>query len=158
MAWSEGWKFFGTISIFVCWALIFIWVPTFKLFITFCFLQNLMYTDPSRWGITFQTYVQLTMLDLHTKPVDRPIKMMERSIHSARWVINFDCYFGSLWSVSKLSKILKILFRYCFVENLHQSGLMPNPDFIALDEWFNWIVKNHDVAGNFISKKFLICL
>lgn len=84
---------------------------------------NLMYTDPSRWGITFQTYVQLTMLDLHTKPVDRPIKMMERSIHSAR---------------------------YCFVENLHQSGLMPNPDFIALDEWFNWIVKNHDVAGNFI--------
>ncbi|XP_034237186.1 deoxynucleoside kinase-like isoform X2 [Thrips palmi] len=84
---------------------------------------DLMYSDPSRWGITFQTYVQLTMLDLHTKPVERPIKMMERSIHSAR---------------------------YCFVENLHSSGLMPNPDFIALDEWFNWILKNHDVAGNLI--------
>ncbi|KAK3908679.1 Deoxynucleoside kinase [Frankliniella fusca] len=84
---------------------------------------DLMYTDPSRWGITFQTYVQLTMLDLHTQVVDKTVKMMERSIHSAR---------------------------YCFVENLHQSGLMPEPDFIALDEWFNWIVKNHDVSGNLI--------
>lgn len=84
---------------------------------------DLMYTDPSRWGITFQTFVQLTMLDLHIKPVDRPVKIMERSIHSAR---------------------------YCFVENLHESGLMPEPDFVALDEWFNWIVKNHDVAGNLI--------
>lgn len=84
---------------------------------------DLMYTDPSRWGITFQTYVQLTMLDLHTKAVESPVKMMERSIYSAR---------------------------YCFVENLHQSGLMPEPDFIALDEWFNWIVKNHDISGNLI--------
>lgn len=84
---------------------------------------DLMYSDPSRWGITFQTYVQLTMLDLHTKPVDCPIKMMERSIHSAR---------------------------YCFVENLYRSGLMPQPDFVALDEWFNWIVRNQDVSGNLI--------
>ena len=84
---------------------------------------GLMYDDPSRWGITFQTYVQLTMLDLHTRPISRPVKMMERSLHSAR---------------------------YCFVENLHNSGLMPQPDFVALDEWFNWIVKNHNVAGDLI--------
>lgn len=30
-------------------------------------LQDLMYSDPSRWSLTFQTYVQLTMLDLHTR-------------------------------------------------------------------------------------------
>lgn len=29
------------------------------------FLQALMYQDPERWGITLQTYVQLTMLDTH---------------------------------------------------------------------------------------------
>lgn len=30
-------------------------------------LQGLMYRDASRWGLTLQTYVQLTMLDLHTR-------------------------------------------------------------------------------------------
>lgn len=31
----------------------------------FLSLQALMYQDPERWGITLQTYVQLTMLDRH---------------------------------------------------------------------------------------------
>ena len=26
-----------------------------------------MYEDPSRWSLTFQTYVQLTMLETHAK-------------------------------------------------------------------------------------------
>lgn len=29
------------------------------------FLQALMYQDPERWGITLQTYIQLTMLESH---------------------------------------------------------------------------------------------
>uniref|UniRef100_A0A1D5RLI6 Thymidine kinase 2, mitochondrial n=1 Tax=Mus musculus TaxID=10090 RepID=A0A1D5RLI6_MOUSE len=29
---------------------------------------SLMYHDASRWGLTLQTYVQLTMLDQHTRP------------------------------------------------------------------------------------------
>lgn len=31
--------------------------------------QGLMYQDASRWGITLQTYIQLTMLEQHTKPM-----------------------------------------------------------------------------------------
>lgn len=50
------------------------------------------------------------------------------------------------------------LFRYCFVENLHKSGLMPQPDFVALDEWFNWIVKNHNVGGDLIGEDFVIAV
>lgn len=30
--------------------------------------QGLMYQDACRWGFTLQTYVQLTMLDQHTRP------------------------------------------------------------------------------------------
>ena len=29
--------------------------------------QALMYGDPARWSFTFQTYVQLTMLQIHRK-------------------------------------------------------------------------------------------
>jgi len=47
-------------------------------------MQDLMYKDPVKWSLCFQSYVQLTMLDLHTKPVAQPIKLMERSIFSAK--------------------------------------------------------------------------
>lgn len=72
-----------------------------------------MYENPARWGITFQTYVQLTMLKLHQAPQvtfafanvglfsssllafqAAPVKMIERSIFSAK---------------------------YCFVENLYKK-------------------------------------
>ncbi|KAM5138454.1 thymidine kinase 2, mitochondrial isoform 1-T1 [Mantella aurantiaca] len=83
----------------------------------------LMYQDPSRWGLTLQTYVQLTMLDVHTSPTDAPIKMMERSIHSAKHI---------------------------FVENLYRSGKMPEVDYVVLTEWFNWITKNIDLSVDLI--------
>ncbi|KAG8544364.1 hypothetical protein GDO81_022607 [Engystomops pustulosus] len=82
-----------------------------------------MYMDPTRWGLTLQTYVQLTMLDVHTKPTAAPVKMMERSIHSAK---------------------------YIFVENLYKSGKMPEVDYVVLTEWFNWIIKNIDLSVDLI--------
>ncbi|CAN2389481.1 deoxycytidine metabolic process [Pristimantis euphronides] len=84
---------------------------------------GLMYTDPTRWGLTLQTYVQLTMLDVHTKPSPAPVKMMERSIYSAK---------------------------YIFVENLYKSGKMPEVDYAVLTEWFNWIIKNIDLSVDLI--------
>ncbi|KAG1926699.1 thymidine kinase 2, mitochondrial [Pimephales promelas] len=78
-------------------------------------MQGLMYQDPTRWGLTLQTYVQLTMLDRHVKPMSLPIRMLERSIYSAK---------------------------YIFVENLFKSGKMPEVDFAVLSEWFEWIIKN----------------
>ncbi|XP_060110300.1 thymidine kinase 2, mitochondrial [Heteronotia binoei] len=84
---------------------------------------GLMYQDASRWGLTLQTYVQLTMLDQHTRPMTSPIRMMERSIHSAK---------------------------YIFVENLYRSGKMPEVDYAVLTEWFEWIIKNLDVSMDLI--------
>ena len=54
------------------------------LYITFRFFQDLMYQDPVRWSHLFQTYVQLTMMQNHVKPCHASVKIMERSIHSAR--------------------------------------------------------------------------
>ncbi|XP_076988748.1 thymidine kinase 2, mitochondrial isoform X2 [Tamandua tetradactyla] len=84
---------------------------------------GLMYNDACRWGLTLQTYVQLTMLDQHTRPQTSPVRLMERSIHSAR---------------------------YIFVENLYRSGKMPEVDYVVLSEWFDWIVKNIDVSVDLI--------
>uniref|UniRef100_A0ABM5EUQ5 Thymidine kinase 2, mitochondrial n=1 Tax=Pogona vitticeps TaxID=103695 RepID=A0ABM5EUQ5_9SAUR len=84
---------------------------------------GLMYQDATRWGITLQTYVQLTMLDQHTRPMISPVRMMERSIHSAK---------------------------YIFVENLYRSGKMPEVDYVVLTEWFEWIIKNMNVSVDLI--------
>ncbi|XP_054435328.1 thymidine kinase 2, mitochondrial isoform X2 [Pteronotus mesoamericanus] len=82
-----------------------------------------MYNDASRWGLTLQTYVQLTMLEQHTCPQTSRVRLMERSIHSAR---------------------------YIFVENLYRSGKMPEVDYVVLSEWFDWIVRNLDVSVDLI--------
>ncbi|MBN3299420.1 thymidine kinase 2, mitochondrial [Amia ocellicauda] len=84
---------------------------------------GLMYQDPFRWGITLQTYVQLTMLDRHISPIMSPVRMMERSIYSAKHI---------------------------FVENLFRSGKMPEVDFAVLSEWFEWIVLNIDIPLDLI--------
>ncbi|XP_014777566.1 thymidine kinase 2, mitochondrial [Octopus bimaculoides] len=80
-------------------------------------IEDLMYKDPSRWGFTFQSYVQLTMLQNHMSKCAKPVQMMERSIYSAKYV---------------------------FVENLYKSGLMPGADYEVLTEWFNWATNNLD--------------
>ncbi|KAJ8252379.1 hypothetical protein COCON_G00216910 [Conger conger] len=84
---------------------------------------GLMYQDPSRWGLTLQTYVQLTMLDRHLSTITAPVRMMERSIYSAK---------------------------YIFVENLYRSGKMPDVDFAVLSEWFEWIIRNIHIPVDLI--------
>uniref|UniRef100_A0A8C3X6T8 Thymidine kinase 2 n=1 Tax=Catagonus wagneri TaxID=51154 RepID=A0A8C3X6T8_9CETA len=84
---------------------------------------GLMYRDACRWGLTLQTYVQLTMLDQHTRMQTLPVRLMERSIHSARYV---------------------------FVENLYRSGKMPEVDYAVLSEWFDWIMGNIDLSIDLI--------
>ncbi|XP_064599305.1 thymidine kinase 2, mitochondrial-like [Liolophura sinensis] len=81
---------------------------------------KMMYEDPRRWSLAFQSYVQLTMQNIHCAQLSKKVRMkfMERSIFSAR---------------------------YCFVENLHFSNLMHGVDSAILDEWFHWILKNVDV-------------
>uniref|UniRef100_X1YYT3 Deoxynucleoside kinase domain-containing protein n=1 Tax=Capitella teleta TaxID=283909 RepID=X1YYT3_CAPTE len=83
----------------------------------------LMYEDPERWSLTFQTYVQLTMLQTHLAKQEQAVKLMERSIHSAK---------------------------YCFVENLHKGGVMPELEYIVLTRWFDHIIQNEDCSPDLI--------
>ncbi|CAG9763361.1 unnamed protein product [Ceutorhynchus assimilis] len=75
-------------------------------------LLGLMYQDIKKWSFTFQSYVQLTMLQHHTKQTSCPVKLMERSIYSAR---------------------------YCFVEKMKQDGLLPEASAAVIEKHFDWI-------------------
>lgn len=48
------------------------------------FFKGLMYENPKKWSFTFQSYVQLTMLQHHCHRSSHPIKLMERSVYSAK--------------------------------------------------------------------------
>ena len=86
-------------------------------------LLQLMYSNPARYSCMFQSYVQLTMMDIHTVSIDKPVKMMERSIYSSR---------------------------YCFVENLYRRQLMCDAEYAVLDQWFQWIITNFNVKPDLI--------
>lgn len=76
-------------------------------------LLDLFYQNPQRNSMLLQTYVQLTMVQNHTKPCSKPLRIMERSLLSAR---------------------------YCFVENLRSSGKMTDPEYLVLSEWFKYLI------------------
>uniref|UniRef100_A0A914XDP9 Deoxynucleoside kinase domain-containing protein n=1 Tax=Plectus sambesii TaxID=2011161 RepID=A0A914XDP9_9BILA len=95
---------------------------------------DLMYKDPARWSLTLQTYVQLTMMQAHATQQTRPVKVMERSIFSAK---------------------------YCFVENLRTAGLMPPVEYAVLSEWFDWLITNWHLEVDLIvylrTKPEIVC-
>ncbi|KAL3290123.1 hypothetical protein HHI36_023489 [Cryptolaemus montrouzieri] len=82
-----------------------------------------MYEDPKKWSFTFQSYVQLTMLQHHTLPTNCPVKLMERSIYSAR---------------------------YCFVEKMKRDGLLSKPSAAVIDQWFQWLLQNTPINVDLI--------
>lgn len=86
-------------------------------------LINLLYSDMNKWGFTFQTYVQLTMTKLHELKTEKSIKIMERSLFSAR---------------------------YCFVENMFNENIISHPELVVLDEWFKWIVQQKQISCDLI--------
>lgn len=80
-----------------------------------------MYNDPSRHSLTFQSYVQLTMTQLHCqKPssTNTEFKVMERSLYSAR---------------------------HCFVENLWREGKLASSEFGVLCEWFKFLTSSPEI-------------
>jgi deoxynucleoside kinase len=81
-------------------------------------LLQQMYEEPKRWSFPFQTYTQLTFVKNHTKKSDRPVKLMERSIFSAK---------------------------YCVVENLKRSGVMADSEYEVLTAWFDHLVASPEV-------------
>jgi len=81
-------------------------------------LLQQMYEQPERNSLTFQTYAQLTMLKNHTMKTNRPVKLMERSIYSAK---------------------------YCFAENLRRNGLMAESEYQVLSSWFDHLVNSPEL-------------
>ncbi|XP_016985134.1 deoxynucleoside kinase isoform X1 [Drosophila rhopaloa] len=86
-------------------------------------LLELMYKDPKKWAMPFQSYVTLTMLQAHTAPTDKKLKIMERSIFSAR---------------------------YCFVENMRRNGSLETGMFNTLEEWYKFIGESIHVQADLI--------
>ncbi|CAH8592698.1 unnamed protein product [Schistosoma intercalatum] len=74
-----------------------------------------MYHDQRRWSVPFQAQVLVTLLDRQSKPPTKPIRLLERSIHSSR---------------------------YCFTENMHNNGSISDADYEELLKIFQWILKN----------------
>ena len=48
-------------------------------------LLGKLYEDPKRWSFQFQSYVQLTRLQLLKKPTSCSVKIIERSIQNNRF-------------------------------------------------------------------------
>ncbi|KAG4074570.1 hypothetical protein HA402_009704 [Bradysia odoriphaga] len=42
------------------------------------------YSDRQRWGLPFQLYAGMTLLDHYSKPTWKTLKIVERSIHSSQ--------------------------------------------------------------------------
>ncbi|CAF1373708.1 unnamed protein product [Rotaria magnacalcarata] len=78
-------------------------------------LLAMLYNDPHRWGFAFQANAQMTLAKLHAQPSKFPVKIMERSIYSAR---------------------------YCFIENLYQNKILQNVEYTILKDWFQMLTSN----------------
>ncbi|KAG8280860.1 hypothetical protein J6590_087614 [Homalodisca vitripennis] len=86
-------------------------------------LLMMAYSEPQRWNFTFQHYIQLSRLNLQTQQTKRRIQIFERSIQNNR---------------------------ACFVEMAYESGMLADPDYVALCEWYDWIVQSLDIGLDLI--------
>jgi len=80
---------------------------------------DLAYTNPQRWGMTFESLVTLTMAEIHLggslgSSDYRPVKVMERSVHSAR---------------------------ACFIENIRPS--ITGGEMAVLESWYDLLTNNN---------------
>ena len=77
-------------------------------------LFKLFCENPKRWAYVFESYAMLTMIRYHqlTIPTNKSIKIMERSIYSTK---------------------------LCFVELLKNYRIIEDPEYIIIDEWFQYL-------------------
>ena len=75
-------------------------------------LLNEMYLDPAKNSFRFQTYVQLSIGSIQHKTSKKPIKIMERSLNSGRFI---------------------------FTEAMFKLGHIDFMEYNIIDEWFQWL-------------------
>ncbi|XP_018897256.2 deoxynucleoside kinase isoform X2 [Bemisia tabaci] len=86
-------------------------------------LLHLLYSDPDKWNFPFQHNVQLSRLKLQTKDTDKAVQIFERSLQNNR---------------------------HCFVEMAHDEGVLTDPEYTAMCEWYSWIENNMDIGLDLI--------
>ena len=77
-------------------------------------LQN-FYDDPKRWSYTFQNYAAITRVNNLTKPSNKNIKIVERSIFTDKNV---------------------------FAKSLYETGEISNIEWKMYNEWYDWLLNN----------------
>lgn len=82
-----------------------------------------MYGNPGRWACTFQALVLLTLMKRHTQSQEKPVRVMERSVYSAR---------------------------YCFTENLRQRGFLTDLEYTILTQWFEFALRQSNCKVDLI--------
>lgn len=78
-------------------------------------LLHKLYEDPKRWSFQFQSYVQLTRLQLLKQSTPCSVKIIERSIQNNR---------------------------YCFLENARDEGSLNGEELAVLTAWYDWVNTN----------------
>ncbi|KAK2160774.1 hypothetical protein LSH36_127g12000 [Paralvinella palmiformis] len=79
---------------------------------------QLLYEDPKRWSMSFNQYAMLTRLEMHKQKTVVPVKMLERSLYSTRYV---------------------------FVENSFNSGALTSLEYTVLSDWFSYIINSQNI-------------
>ncbi|KAL0281584.1 UNVERIFIED_CONTAM: hypothetical protein PYX00_002523 [Menopon gallinae] len=88
-------------------------------------LLGLLYEDMAKWSATFQSYVQLTRMQIQSSTPNEGVKvqMFERSVQNNR---------------------------YCFLENSYRNGLVLPAQYAVLCKWYEWIEENVDISLDLI--------
>lgn len=86
-------------------------------------LLELHYNNPKKWGFAFQSYTLLLMLQNHLKASDKGIRIMERSLYSAR---------------------------YCFINLLLQENKIEKEEFDILQKWYAFIDETNNIRSDLI--------
>ncbi|XP_066986567.1 deoxynucleoside kinase-like isoform X1 [Macrobrachium rosenbergii] len=86
-------------------------------------LLGKLYEDPQRWSFLFQSYVQLTRLDIHLQDTNCPVKLIERSLQNNR---------------------------YCFVESGYDCGHLQGVEYSVLCEYFDLLESQLDIGIDLI--------
>ncbi|KAG0725704.1 Thymidine kinase 2, mitochondrial [Chionoecetes opilio] len=88
-------------------------------------LLQMAYQEPARWAHLLQTYVQLTLAKNHARGVSEgsKVKLMERSIHSARYV---------------------------FLENQYRSGHLSHAEYLVACEWYRQLASITDSQADLV--------
>lgn len=86
-------------------------------------LLSLLYQDPQKWSFSFQSMVQLTRLQIMTRPPQGRVKLIERSLQNNR---------------------------HCFLDIGREMGALSEPEHAVLTEYYDWMEENLDIGLDLI--------